>query len=29
MVKLQKFSDNLYGSDFSELKEYLRRCNAY
>ena len=29
MVKLQKFSDNLYGSDFSELKEYLRQCNAY
>lgn len=29
MVKLQKFSDNLYGSDFMELKEYLRSCNAY
>lgn len=29
MVKLQKFSDNLYGSDFIELKEYLRACNAY
>lgn len=29
MVKLQKFSDNLYGSDFTELKEYLRACNAY
>lgn len=29
MVKLQKFSDNLYGSDFTELKEYLRQCNAY
>lgn len=29
MVKLQKFSDNLYGSDFTELKEYLRSCNAY
>ncbi|WP_234997998.1 hypothetical protein [Parabacteroides sp. Marseille-P3160] len=29
MVKLQKFSDNLYGSNFIELKEYLRACNAY
>ena len=29
MVKLQKFSDNLYGTDFTELKEYLRACNAY
>ena len=29
MVKLQKISDNLYGSDFTELKEYLRACNAY
>lgn len=29
MTKLQKFSDNLYGSDFKELKEYLRACNAY
>ena len=29
MTKLQKFSDNLYGSDFTELKEYLRACNAY
>lgn len=29
MAKLQKFSDNLYGSDFTELKEYLRACNAY
>lgn len=29
MTKLQKFSENLYGSDFTELKEYLRACNAY
>ena len=29
MVKLQRFSDNLYGSDFTDLKEYLRLCNAY
>lgn len=29
MSKLHKFSDNLYGSDFNELKEYLRECNAY
>ncbi|MDL2247362.1 Fic family protein [Bacteroides sp. OttesenSCG-928-J23] len=29
MAKLQKFSDNLYGTDFTELKEYLRICNAY
>ena len=29
MTKLHQFSHNLYGSDFSELKEYLRACNAY
>lgn len=29
MNKLQQFSDNLYGADFNELKEYLRECNAY
>ena len=29
MTKLHQFSDNIYGSDFYELKEYLKRCNAY
>ena len=29
MVKLHKFSDNLYGTDFKELKDYLGECNAY
>ncbi|MCC8117922.1 MAG: Fic family protein [Bacteroidales bacterium] len=29
MEKLQRFSDNLYGTDFTELKEYLAQCNAY
>lgn len=29
MTKLHQFSDNLYGSDFTELKEYLSACNAY
>lgn len=29
MTKLHQFSDNLYGSDFTELKEYLAACNAY
>ena len=29
MTKLHQFSDNLYGSDFHELKEYLAACNAY
>lgn len=29
MVKLHQFSDNLYGSDFTELKNYLAECNAY
>ena len=29
MTKLHQFSDNLYGTDFSELKDYLATCNAY
>jgi hypothetical protein len=29
MTKLHQFSDNLYGSDFTELKHYLAACNAY
>lgn len=29
MTKLHQFSDNLYGNDFSELKNYLGACNAY
>lgn len=29
MTKLHKFSDNLYGTEFTELKEYLKECNAY
>jgi len=29
MSKLHKFSDNLYGTDFTELKHYLAACNAY
>lgn len=29
MTKLHQFSDNLYGNDFSELKDYLGACNAY
>lgn len=29
MTKLHQFSDNLYGSDFTELKNYLADCNAY
>lgn len=29
MTKLQHFSDNLYGTDFKELMEYLAACNAY
>lgn len=29
MTKLQQFSDNLYGTDFTELKNYLAACNAY
>jgi prophage maintenance system killer protein len=29
MNKLHQFSDNLYGSDFTELKHYLAACNAY
>lgn len=29
MTKLHQFSDNLYGSDFTEMKDYLVACNAY
>ncbi len=29
MTKLHQFSDNLYGNDFTELKNYLAACNAY
>jgi len=29
MTKLHQFSDNLYGTDFTELKNYLADCNAY
>lgn len=29
MEKLHKFSDNLYGSDFDDLNNYLMECNAY
>ena len=29
MTKLHQFSDNLYGTDFTELKNYLDACNAY
>ena len=29
MTKLHQFSDNLYGSDFEELRQYLAACNAY
>ena len=29
MTKLHQFSDNIYGSDFTELKKYLAACNAY
>ena len=29
MTKLHQFSDNLYGTDFTELKNYLKACNAY
>ncbi|WP_044266895.1 Fic family protein [Bacteroides timonensis] len=29
MTKLHLFSDNLYGTDFTELKNYLATCNAY
>ena len=29
MTKLHQFSDNLYGTDFTELKNYLATCNAY
>lgn len=29
MIKLHQFSDNLYGTNFTELKNYLATCNAY
>lgn len=29
MIKLHQFSVNLYGTDFSEMDNYLRLCNAY
>ena len=29
MIKLHQFSDNLYGTNFTELKNYLAECNAY
>lgn len=29
MTKLHQFSDNLYGADFTKLKNYLADCNAY
>ena len=29
MTKLHQFSDNLYGTDFTELKNYLAACNAH
>ena len=29
MTKLHQFSDSLYGTDFTELKNYLAACNAY
>ena len=29
MTKLISSSDNLYGTDFTELKNYLAACNAY
>ncbi len=29
MEKLHKFSDNLFGSDFDDLNNYLIECNAY
>jgi hypothetical protein len=29
MERLQMFSDNLYGDDFDELNEYLKKCNAF
>ena len=29
IIKLHQFSDNLYGTDFTELKNYLAACNVY
>jgi hypothetical protein len=29
MERLQMFSDNLYGDDFDELNEYLKKCDAF
>ncbi|HZK93078.1 MAG TPA: hypothetical protein VFC67_02640 [Prolixibacteraceae bacterium] len=29
MEKLHMFSDNLYGNDFSDLNNYLIKCNAF
>jgi len=29
MEKLHMFSDNLYGNDFSDLNNYLLKCNAF
>lgn len=29
MTQLHQFSDNLYGIDFTELKNHLAACNAY
>lgn len=29
MIKLHQFSDNLYGTDFTELKNYPAAFNAY
>lgn len=29
MQKMQKFSSNLWGSDFQQLDRYLKLCNAY
>ena len=29
ITKLHQFSDNLYGTDLTELKNYLSGCNAY
>ena len=29
MLRLHQFSVNLYGTDFSEIDNYLKLCNAY
>lgn len=29
MERLQEFSDNLYGDDFDDLNEYLKKCDAF